>query len=645
MMPESLAWTAFLLGLVSACSLPLGALTTRLWTPDDRAMAVLMAFGGGALLAALTIDLVGSALASGELNALAFGAVLGGILFVALNQIVNDFGGFLRKTSTTVYHLRRKEHRRIRRIIGQIAQADLLRDLSRQDYKALGPSVRSLEVPKGTAIYQAGDPADAIYIVAAGEVKLSLPGDQSLVVESVGRNETFGWLSCITGTPTADSAIAVSDAALWVIPKAALDGLILNSPELGQRVHRLLRSDNVPQYLETRLGMPAEAAQAWLDRAVQSLIGTGRVPPAMPVRRNEDAFRARVGQLRRFPLIQGLPPEDLERVLDRLIYKVHRRGENLFHQDEPASRMFFIERGRASLIDPLGQYHRVEHLKEGDACGGSSLLTGARHTMTAVTTEETAVWELRRNDLDELLRTAPSLASRVRAWIEDGEALVYLMRRQHLSADKAERWSRAAVRALVARQPLPTAAAMTRGHQESAGAPLAIFLGITLDGIPESLVIGASAIHSSVSLSLILGLFLSNYPEALSSSVGMRQQGMSLVKVVSMWSALMLITGLGAAAGSQFFIDADPRAFAVIEGLAAGAMLTMIAETMLPEAYFKGGQVVGLSTLAGFLVAIYSKTLEPVDETGHGMQAPTPAAILEYAPHSAADEEGRVGPR
>ncbi|MCG6897754.1 MAG: hypothetical protein LJE60_11705, partial [Thiocapsa sp.] len=88
---------------------------------------------------------------------------------------------------------------------------------------------------------------------------------------------------------------------------------------------------------------------------------------------------------------------------------------------------------------------------------------------------------------------------------------------------------------------------------------------------------------------LLAALFLSNYPEALSSSIGMRQQGMSFARIMMMWSLLMLITGAGAAAGSQLFVGADPAIFALMQGLAAGAMLTMIAETMLPEAYLKGG--------------------------------------------------------
>ena len=77
-----------------------------------------------------------------------------------------------------------------------------------------------------------------------------------------------------------------------------------------------------------------------------------------------------------------------------------------------------------------------------------------------------------------------------------------------------------------------------------------------------------------------------------------------------MWSTLMLITGLGAFFGNIFFVGAPPFLFALVEGMAAGAMLTMIAETMLPEACYKGGAITGISTLLGFLAAIFFKTLE-----------------------------------
>ena len=71
----------------------------------------------------------------------------------------------------------------------------------------------------------------------------------------------------------------------------------------------------------------------------------------------------------------------------------------------------------------------------------------------------------------------------------------------------------------------------------------------------------------------------------------------------------MILTGLGAALGAMLLEDAPHRVFALIEGVAAGAMLTMVAETMLPEAFHKGGGIVGISTLAGFLAAVYFNTL------------------------------------
>ena len=156
-------------------------------------------------------------------------------------------------------------------------------------------------------------------------------------------------------------------------------------------------------------------------------------------------------------------------------------------------------------------------------------------------------------------------------------------------------------------------------NKKHGNAALAIWLGILLDGIPESFVIGASFLvvaqpghaeaAAGLSLSLLAGLFLSNFPEALSSSVGMRENKYSKLKIMMMWLSLMLITGIGAWLGNIVLDGASHTVFPIIQGLAAGAMLTMIAETMLPEAFEKGGSVTGLSTLMGFLTAIMFKEL------------------------------------
>jgi zinc transporter, ZIP family len=164
--------------------------------------------------------------------------------------------------------------------------------------------------------------------------------------------------------------------------------------------------------------------------------------------------------------------------------------------------------------------------------------------------------------------------------------------------------------------------------KEHGGAPMAIWLGLLIDGIPESFVIGAGFLTLlSVKLgatpgadpgftevlpyTLIAGLFLSNFPEALSASIGMKKNGLTTTKIMALWMSLVLIIALGSLAG--YYIGSSiPHEIEIgIEGLAAGAMLTMIAQTMIPEAVHIGGaKVVGLSTLAGYLSAVAFKIFE-----------------------------------
>jgi CRP-like cAMP-binding protein len=606
---DSILITAFLMGLVSASSLPLGAMTALLWHPSDRLIAVLMAFGGGALLAALTIDLVASAVQEGHFHALAIGAILGGLSFIGLNQVINDYGGFLRKVSTTIYHLRRKQHRQIQQIASRINRVDLFKELPSRDFKTLAPAVQIRKYKKGESVYRKGDPADLFFIIAEGEVDIFDPHPEAQTSECLGRYDLFGWKACLTSTPYAVTATAKTDLTLWSIPKRCIDSLLLNSPQFQQLIHLLLRNDTLVEYLRQYHQLDRAAADSWAGEAAQSLVKRGVVPPALEVTRNAETFLARIQLIQRFPLIQGLPNDELQLLCQQLIYKAYRRGETFFVQGTPADRMFFIERGEVNLIDPERPLRKSVMLHDNEAFGGLSMLTGAKRSVSALAAEDTTVWELRRGDLETLLPQAPELTERFRDFIQQGEAVSYLQRK-HLNADQAAQWTRKAMHSLQAGGPLPHAAQIALEIQENKGAPLAIWLGITLDGIPESLVIGASLIHTHISLSLIAGLFLSNYPEALSSSTGMRQQGFSFTRVLLMWSSLMLLTGLGAALGSHFFANASPSSFALVQGVAAGAMLTMIAETMLPEAYFKGGSVVGMSTLLGFLVAIFFKTLE-----------------------------------
>jgi zinc transporter ZupT len=162
--------------------------------------------------------------------------------------------------------------------------------------------------------------------------------------------------------------------------------------------------------------------------------------------------------------------------------------------------------------------------------------------------------------------------------------------------------------------------------KEHKSGAMAIWLGLLIDGIPESFVIGSGFLAilsgklaaggnpdfmSLVPFTLIAGLFLSNFPEALGSSMGMKKQGMSTGKILMLWFSLVIIVSIGAVVG--YYVGSEiPHEIEIgIEGLAAGAMLTMIAQTMLPEAVHIGGpKVVGLSTLIGYLSAVAFKLLE-----------------------------------
>lgn len=216
---ESVIFQAFCVGLLSAASLPLGTITSVFWKPGDKAIAFLMAFGGGALLAALTIDLVGDALDQGQFSSLAIGCVLGSLLFIGLNQIINNHGGFLRKSSTIIYYFQRQEQRRFKRILSSMGRLPIFKNLPTEEQKRIVECIDVREYPKGATLFHSGDPGDRIYIIAEGEIDLCNPGDHMKVSKRIGKKDAFGWLSFLTGAPHRMVAITQSKVRLWVLSR------------------------------------------------------------------------------------------------------------------------------------------------------------------------------------------------------------------------------------------------------------------------------------------------------------------------------------------------------------------------------------------------------------------------------------------
>ena len=531
------------------------------------------------------------------------------MIFIGLNQVVNDFGGFVRKASTQIYHLRRIEHRRFRRILSALKRVDVFQNLSDNDFKVLADSIYNWEVKQGTLIFSQGEPCDELYFIASGHVELLDPSEQ---VESLQlrKNDDLGWLAYVTGTPYRFTARAIENTSLWVLPKSTFVNLVPNSFNLFQAVQRWLHSAKVEHYLQTHHKLSVEKINIWRDAAIKDILQHQGYRNAVQIEHNSDAFKKVANHIIGFDLFKQLPERELEIIASRLVYKQFSTGNTFFHVGEFADHLYIIKNGSVSILDALGRFSHTIDLKAMDAFGYFAFVTGSRYTMSAIALEKTDVWVLRRKDFNEMSRMLPEFARRISHFLHEEQTLNYLVERQNIEQDKAEQWSNKSIKNIASGKEIIPVMSLNLDFSNHKGAPLGIWLGLMLDSIPEALVIGASLTQTGLSFSLLAGLFFSNYPEALSSSVGMRHQGMKFNKILLMWTVLMLTTGILSALGNIYFEGISHSIFAFTEGVAAGAMLTMIAQTMLPEAYFKGGEIIGFSTLLGFLTAIFFKTLE-----------------------------------
>ena len=145
---------------------------------------------------------------------------------------------------------------------------------------------------------------------------------------------------------------------------------------------------------------------------------------------------------------------------------------------------------------------------------------------------------------------------------------------------------------------------------QASGTALAIVLGIVLDGIPESIVLGLTVLSGEgVSPAMLAAVFLSNLPEAIAATVGL-SAAWAATRIIGLWVLVTAVSGLAAAAGYVMLDGASPRTVAFVLSFAAGAILTMLADTMMPEAFEHGGRYVGLAATAGFGLAFAIGELE-----------------------------------
>jgi ZIP family zinc transporter len=140
---------------------------------------------------------------------------------------------------------------------------------------------------------------------------------------------------------------------------------------------------------------------------------------------------------------------------------------------------------------------------------------------------------------------------------------------------------------------------------QAGGSGVGILLGSLLDGVPESLVLGLSLVHSStVSLAFIFAVAISNIPQGLGGTAGMLSSGWSRSKITRLWLAVCGLSILAAALGYGLAQLLPGVTGAAVDAFAAGALLVMLTDSMIPESFEHGGRETGLFLALGFGVAL-----------------------------------------
>jgi ZIP family zinc transporter len=155
-----------------------------------------------------------------------------------------------------------------------------------------------------------------------------------------------------------------------------------------------------------------------------------------------------------------------------------------------------------------------------------------------------------------------------------------------------------------------------RSHGRQKDDPLGILLGTVLDGIPESVVIGISLLEGEgIGMAFLAAVAISNLPEAIAATTGLRSPhdpsrptgpgnapAWSVRRVLALWTIVMVLSAVAAGLGYVLLAGASPVITATIQAFAAGAVLAMLADTMMPEAFDEAGQAVGAVTVLGFAI-------------------------------------------
>ncbi len=310
-------------------------------------------------------------------------------------------------------------------------------------------------------------------------------------------------------------------------------------------------------------------------------------------------------------LLRHLPADEVEQILPCVRTRHLDDGEILFRAGDPADALYIVARGKVDVLSGTAAEHvnghaiveksgeKLAELGEGQAFGEMALLSGEPRTATIQSIAQTDLLEIGKEDFDTLVANDHQLATAARRLSHD-RAL------RNLSSGGANpsRWAKVAASTLdhLSRSEAEKLLAEA-GH--GAGTGLAIVLGNILDTIPGCLVIGAKfAGLQTLSITLMMGMFVGGIPEAAASASMLRKAGYRPLAIFALWSAV-LVAGIVAAVAGKVFVGSGSHVAIFSQAIAGGAVLALVAHAMVPESIHEGGSLVVLPTVAGFLFALW----------------------------------------
>lgn len=301
-------------------------------------------------------------------------------------------------------------------------------------------------------------------------------------------------------------------------------------------------------------------------------------------------------------MLHNMTPSEVQAIIP-LLKPLHvEPGTMLCKEGDPGDAMFLIVSGEADIYKGP---QLMAKLGEGEMFGEMALLTGEDRSASVIARTPMDLYELDRGDFDGMLTRSPHLASGL-SRILARRLRETTQSRAKLREESDEHWRQRVLDSVEVDFPLSEQQIQ---QLAKSSAPLAILVGTLMDNIPEALVIGFNASSLHLSSSFLMAVFISNIPEALSSSVGMRQAGTAAKRILILWAGAVLLSGLTAMCGSLLANIANDWFVGTAQALAGGAILAMLSSTMMPEAYELGGGSVTFSTIAGFLVGFWVGTV------------------------------------